>query len=236
MSECPMHKLRADLPPLTERIAKLPIDERGYPVPAFVQWIVKEGNEVRPASPDEPGAYPDFRIVDPAHMLKCVKEHTCWVCGEKLGVHRAYVIGPMCAINRNSAEPPSHVECAEWSVKGCPFLSRPNMKRREDELTEMSKENVAGHMVPDNPGVTLIWHVRNHLKMSHDGKGGVLFDVGKPEKVTFWKEGRLATNEEAIEGVNGSVERLLALCDEPADRNEVKRLRDEFVDNIRRGA
>jgi hypothetical protein len=35
----------------------------------------------------------------------------------------SFVVGPMCGINRNSAEPPSHKECAQWSARNCPFLS-----------------------------------------------------------------------------------------------------------------
>ena len=34
-----MTKFRSDIPPLPPRIAKLPVDERGYPVPWFVQWL-----------------------------------------------------------------------------------------------------------------------------------------------------------------------------------------------------
>jgi hypothetical protein len=230
--ECP-HKLREGLPPMTDRIAKLPIDERGYPVPAFVQWIIKEGNEVRPATPDDPGAYPDFRIVDPAHLLRCITRGVCWVCGERLGIWRAFVIGPMCAVNRNSAEPPSHVECAEWSVKGCPFLTKPNMKRREDELTEKAAGNVAGHMVKRNPGVTLVWVSKEPYKIHDDGRGGMLFEIPNPERVTWWKEGRPATNEDCIDALNASIESLLEVCESGEERNEVARRRDEVVAALR---
>lgn len=224
---CP-HKLRSDLPPLTDRIAALPIDARGYPVPFFVQWI-EDGKGV----PAGQGA-PDFRIVDPVAMKACIMGSLCWVCGQKLGVHRAYVIGPMCAINRNSAEPPSHVECAEWSVKGCPFLSRPKMVRREDELSEKSMGNVAGIMIKRNPGVTLIWHVRNALHIWNDGKGSVLFDVGEPESVRWFKEGRKATSEECIEAINTGIQSLLDVCDSPEERNEIMRRRDNLVASLKR--
>ncbi len=228
-----MHKLRDDLPPLTERIARLPIDERGYPVPAFVQWIIKDGNEVEPAAPGKPGAYPDFRIVDPDHMLHCIRESACWVCGDKLGVFRSYVIGPMCSVNHTSAEPPSHRECAEWSVKGCPFLTKPHMKRREDELIEKSMGNVAGHMVKRNPGVSLIWTVRNQLKFWNDGNGGILFDIGNPIGVSWWKEGRKATTDECVEALNGSIEALLEVCETDEERNEVASKRDMIVQSLK---
>ena len=42
------------LPPMPSRIAALPVDERGYPVPWFVAWI--DGK-------------PEFRCADPAKFL-----------------------------------------------------------------------------------------------------------------------------------------------------------------------
>lgn len=229
--ECPHHKLRDDLPELTERIAKLPIDERGYPVPAFVQWFLH--SDKIPACPSIPGVgTPDFRVIDPVHLKACVFGDICWVCGEKLGVHRAYVVGPMCTVNRNSAEPPSHVDCAEWSVKACPFLSKPQMKRREDEMTEKTKP-AAGLMLTHNPGVTAIWQVSEKIKPWRDGKGGMLFDIGNPEKVTWWKEGRTATVDEVAEAINKGIERLLELCEDVDDRNEVARRRDALVATLK---
>ena len=61
-----------------------------------------------------------------------MREKRCWVCGDPLGVHLTFPIGPMCALNRTISEPPSHHECASWSARNCPFLSRPHMVRRED--------------------------------------------------------------------------------------------------------
>lgn len=231
MESCPHHKLRDDLPPLTDRIARLPIDERGYPVPAFVQWLVRDKEGPLPCAPGL--GTPDFRVVDPVHLKACVFGDLCWVCGEKLGVHRAYVVGPMCVINRNSAEPPSHVDCAEWSVKGCPFLSKPQMKRREDEMTKAAIKNVAGHMLTHNPGITAIWQVNEKTKPWHAGKGGMLFDIGNPEKVTWWKEGRTATVDEVVDAINKGLEKLLELCEDDNDRNEVSRRRDELVASLK---
>src|SRR5690242_2247182 len=116
--KCPV--LRPELEqPLPDRIARLPLDERGYPVPWFVDWV--DGK-------------PEFRAMDPAKWKRAVKERLCWVCGDRLGVLLVFPIGPMCGINRTTAEPPSHRDCALWSVRNCPFLSRPHMVRREDAL------------------------------------------------------------------------------------------------------
>jgi hypothetical protein len=78
-----MSELRRELPDLPPRIAKLPVD-RGYPVPWFVAWV--DGK-------------PEFRVMDHRRLVRAIKESRCWVCGQKLGAIRAYVLGPMCAVN-----------------------------------------------------------------------------------------------------------------------------------------
>src|SRR5262245_54991717 len=116
----PMNRLRPDLPPLPSRIAGLPIDpERGYPVPWFVAW--HDGK-------------PEFRTADGRKFRQAIRDRLCWVCGQPLGRHLVFVIGPMCTVNRVTVEPPCHLDCAEFSVRACPFLSKPQMTRRENDL------------------------------------------------------------------------------------------------------
>lgn len=207
MSGCPFHNtpaLRAELPqPLPPRIARLPVDERGYPVPFFVQWL--DGK-------------PDFRIIDSRRMKACKVGGLCWVCGQGLDDTFAFTIGPMCAINRTTQEPPSHLECAEYSVKACPFLTRPHMKRREDEFTEQFEDNVPGMGLKRNPGVTCIW-VTNHYEDFSDGKGGVLIHIGPAHSVSWWREGRTATRDEIMESIGSGIGFLRTACDDEAPEN-----------------
>jgi hypothetical protein len=206
MSTCPHHQLRKDLPPLIPRIAKLPVDERGYPVPFFVSWIKGK---------------PEFRMADSQKLRSCLIAHLCWVCGEKLGKEKTFAIGPMCAVNRVSAEPPSHLECCEWSVRGCPFLAKPQMKRREDELTEANKKNVAGIMIERNPGVTGLWTTKSYTKFS-DGMGGQLLRIGDPLYVSWWREGRPATRAEVLESIDTGVPNLEKVCRSDTERDALK--------------
>lgn len=171
--------------PMPARMQSLPV-MRGYPVP----WFVAKVN----------GEY-DFRIMDPQKYLRAVREHRCWTCGDVLGRHLTFVAGPMCGINRTSSEPANHLECAEWSVQNCPFLTRPNMVRREDELTAVAEKNVAGYMIKRNPGVTILWTTRSY-KIFRDANNKPLINFGEAEEVSFWREGRLATREEVIESVD----------------------------------
>lgn len=169
---------RPDLPPMPYRIASLPADPvRGYPVPWFVAWV--DGK-------------PEFRMADGEKLRRAVREKLCWVCGEKLGRNMAFLVGPMCAVNRISAEPPSHRDCAEYAVKACPFLSKPQMDRRENDLPEGG--TCAGMMIRRNPGVSLIWMTREYTPI-RDGNG-FLFRIGEPDELTLWREARKATAEE----------------------------------------
>src|SRR5262245_13722710 len=106
-----MTSLRPDLPPLPDYMKSLKLDHRGYPVPWFVDWI---------------NGKPDFRVVRPDGPGIAHRKHLCWVCGKSRHTRlAAFVIGPMCAVNRISAEPPSHLECATFAATACPFLTHP---------------------------------------------------------------------------------------------------------------
>ena len=172
-----------NLPSSPARIAKLPVDERGYPVPFFVMWI--DGK-------------PDFRVIDPAKMIVCFKQKRCWICGDVLGKYLAFVIGPMCAINRISSEPPSHLECAEFAAKACPFLTMPKAHRREGGKPEGAKFSSSG--LKRNPGVALVW-VTINFEPFRSAPNEILFKVGSPVKVLWFCEGRSVTRAEVLHSI-----------------------------------
>lgn len=184
--------MRTDLPPLNPRIAKLPIGPNGYPVPFFV------------ADPN------DFRIADPEKIKRCINERICWVCGQPLGIYMAFVIGPMCIVNRISGDPPSHLDCSVWSCKACPFLARPKMVRREDEVTEEMDKHTPGIMIKRNPGVMAIWVTKSY-KLQPDNHG-MLFHIGNPESIQWWREGRYATRAEIEESIESGLPSLREHC------------------------
>lgn len=175
----------------------LPVDARGYPVPYFVAWV--EG-------------VPDFRISDERKLVRCVQEHRCWLCGQRLGTFLAFVVGPMCAINRISSEPPAHRECAEFAAKACPFLTRPKAKRRDANLPEERRPS-AGVMIERNPGVALVWVTKTYrvVRAPRGEQGhGVPFEMGPPRAVVSYTEGRPSTKEEIRESVESGLPLLLA--------------------------
>lgn len=187
--------LRPDLPPLPERMRHLPIDSRGFPIPFFVHI-------------DEDGT-PDFRVVGKGKIRTCVYEKRCWLCGDKLGRYMAFVIGSMCCINRISAEPPCHKECAVFSAQACPFLSRPHMRRRENALPPERVE-AAGNGIDRNPGVVLVWITTGYrASNAQQGNPGVLFELGDPEEVLWFAEGRAATHDEVVASIDSGFPILL---------------------------
>jgi hypothetical protein len=173
----------------------LPVDERGFPVPWFVAWV--DGK-------------PEFRAMDREKFVRAIKQRLCWVCGERLGTNLCFVAGPMCGINRTSSEPPSHVECARWSAKNCPFLSNPRMIRREDEVTDKGKENVAGFGLTRNPGVAMLWITRQYDVFRVDN--GWLIQMGEPESVEWWACGRAATREEVMHSIETGLPNLESIA------------------------
>ena len=190
------NQLREGLPPLPPKMAHLHIDERGFPVPYFVQWI--DGK-------------PDHRIIDPAKKVKCVKYNQCWLCGQPLGKYLAFVIGPMCAVNRVNSEPPSHVDCARYAVRACPFLSKPHMHRRETGMPENAIEPAGMHLA-HNPGAMALWVTTSYKPIRVEG--GELYDLGPLVDVTWWHEGREATREEAMAALEKGLPVLRALAEE----------------------
>lgn len=188
--------LRPELDPLPERMRSLPID-RGYPVPWFVAWV--DGK-------------PEFRAMDVKKWLAAVKFGLCWVCGERVGSRLTFVIGPMCGINRTTSEPACHRECAVWSAKNCPFLSRPHMTRREDDAFSIEQGKCAGIPISRNPGVALLWHTR-HFKVFNDGAGKPLIQVGEPDSVEWLAEGRPATFEQVSASVESGLPIVMQLAE-----------------------
>jgi hypothetical protein len=184
---------------MPSQVRALPRNSAGYPVPWFVATI--------------DGA-PDFRVIRANGIPDAYNKKLCWVCGQRRSAKKpdAFVIGPMCAVNRVSAEPPSHLACAIFAAQACPFLSNPNKVRREAHMPEVLGQ-IAGTMIERNPGVALVY-VSRSWKPFRDPDGAPLFNVGAPLYCYWFAEGRTATRAE----VTASLESGLPLLREVAER------------------
>jgi hypothetical protein len=195
LTEARDYNKSVDVLNMPSRIRRLPVSPTGYPVPWFVAWFAN-------GKPSEDGVgLPDFRVVDPKKIRDAVKQNRCWVCGQtKSAAFHAFVIGSMCAINRCISEPSSHRDCAIWSAKNCPFLSRPNMVRNEKNLQAKTVE-AAGVTLKRNPGVVCVW-VTKHFKPFTPPGGGILFSLGVPVEVIWIAQGKIATRQQIMDSID----------------------------------
>lgn len=199
---CPHLNERIKDIPIPRRMTHLPIDDRGFPIPKFVPYV---------------DGQPEFRAMDGRHLHDCMSRKLCWLCAHPLGVHMTFVMGPMCAINRNNAEPPCHHECAEYAAKACPFLTQPRMRRNERNTPwKDGEERVPGIAIKRNPGVAILWTTRSYRPFMD--KSGYLFRVGEPERLQAFCEGRTATIEEVMHSVTTGLPILLNMARQEGDQ------------------
>jgi hypothetical protein len=220
---------RDGLPPMSDRIAALPVD-RGYPVPWFVVWHHEDGQPTYPKHTQRVGSYlegakPDFRMTKPNAVAIAVRENRCWVCGQRLGRFKTFPIGPMCVVNKVTAEPPSHRDCAEWSAMACPWLTRPHAKRRPVE--EGKAGEAPGLMLGRNPGVTALWTTES-FKLTKV-PNGVLMSLGEPVDVDWMREGRTATRDEVLEAIESGIPILHEACELDADPADSHAMLDRCI-------
>ncbi len=189
--------LREGLPELPPRMRELAVDRRGYPVPWFVEWFNGE---------------PDFRVVDQRKFGKAHNNKLCWLCGKPRGQWLTFPIGPMCVVNRTNSEPPCHYDCAHFAVRACPFMVLPNAKRREAGLPDAIID-APGFHIPRNPGAMALYTCRKYTPFRVDenvGHAGVLFELGEPTKIEWFREGRPASRSEILESIDSAMPLLRA--------------------------
>ncbi len=190
------------------KMRHLPVSPTGFPVPWFVAWF-DGGNPCEARK-----GVPDFRVIDTPKMGIAIKQKRCWVCGDRLGVHMAFVIGPMCALNRVISEPPSHRDCAIFSATACPFLSQPKMRRNERNMYDAGVQ-APGFGLKRNPGCACVWITRKYKPFRpHAGADGVLFQLGEPEETLWFANGRKATRAEVMASIDSGLPSLRELAEQ----------------------
>lgn len=209
---------------LPDRMAELPRDRHDRPVPWFVAFI----DDV-----------PDFRVVKPGAVRDALKYSLCWVCGRGFtgGEDRAFVVGPMCLVNRVSGEPPCHLDCATWSAMNCPFLATPQMVRRERHMPEGTSEP-AGIMLRRNPGTALVW-VTGYRRWARrrEPDGGLLFHIGEVGRALWFAQGREATRAEVLASIDSGLPilREMAEQDGPEATAELERMHAAALEHVPAG-
>lgn len=95
------------------RMAQLPRDRRGYPIPAVV-FRTNAGE-------------PIFTVNDTLTRARLIAADACHICGQKLLRGRWFAGGPGSAFHPDGAylDGPMHKECVEYALAVCPYLAAP---------------------------------------------------------------------------------------------------------------
>lgn len=174
------------------------------PVPFFVAW--KKNDHV--VTPFTAGAVPDFRVMSTEALRQCLAFRRCWICAGTLGSLGTFVTGPCSVMQRASAEPPSHRDCAEYAVQVCPFMVDPDRElRMADQPGGTTTVNVVAE---HNPGVAATYVTRDWTTQPSRQPGHFEFLMGSPISVSWWRKGRPATRREVLIGMEGSLQDLIA--------------------------
>src|SRR5262245_10413652 len=105
---------------MPERIARLPRDSRGYPVP----WNVLVNDD----------GYPILTVNDQSKTVEAIVSGLCPICGGRLGKWKWFAGGPLSAFDEHGVyiDLPCHRECIEYALQVCPYLALPKYLGRID--------------------------------------------------------------------------------------------------------
>lgn len=125
------------MPDIPARMARLPRDPRGYPIPAAV-WRDAKGR-------------PHFTINDESVRQSLIGDDRCPICADRLFRGRWFVGGPGSAFHKRGVyiDPPMHYECARFALLVCPYLAAPNYSKRIDDRTVTQADE--RRMIFDDP-------------------------------------------------------------------------------------
>lgn len=157
---------------------RLEVDARGYPVPWFVQWIKGE---------------PDFRVVSPKKFQQALRFNNCWICGERLGVRKTFVLGTLNIVNRVTSEPACHIDCARFAAMACPFMLLPKAQYRAANMPQGATR--VGEQTMRNPGCVALWTTKT-FKVVPAPENKRLIVVSSPVAVDWYAQGHLATRKQ----------------------------------------
>jgi len=194
----------ARFPGAPDRIGRLPTDHRGFPVPWFVSW--RDGT-------------PHFPVIDAAKLSLAWVNELCWVCGGKLGAHRGWVVGPMSLIEGATPEPPSHYECAAFSVSACPHLTSAMARYSDGAPEHVAQRNISKL----RSEATALWITKGRGGTPFSASGGTLFGLSQPTRIEWYANGRAASGDQVREAIAVVLPTLQKAADNEGRTAELER-------------
>lgn len=178
--------------PIPDVMKSLPIDSRGYPVPANVMWA--EGK-------------PIFAANDMHKEMQLFSERKCSVSGSGIDKDTIRLVtSPLNALGTPSVvlDAPAHVDAVEYSMKVCPYLCLNNYYKYRGTIDKVEKysekypERIFINPTPVDtvpPFMTVIHPETLNLQKI---ESGFLFIAHKIHGITLWKGGEVISKEEAL--------------------------------------
>ncbi|GBR23436.1 hypothetical protein [Komagataeibacter nataicola] len=161
------------------RCLGLPRLSNGMPIPKFASW--KNG-------------VADLTTMNAEYARHAMQFKTCWICGQKLGRHCAFVGGPKSAHAGVYSDFPMHRECAEFAVQVCPFIVYGSNYRKNPTL---NTDDMARMVDNDNP---VIFCVSVASRYRYEPSAGVF--VIHPDEQLWFLHGKPATPEQIADAKN----------------------------------
>jgi hypothetical protein len=184
-----------------ERMAALPLDRRGYPVPVNVD---RDKNGV-----------PNFAVNNVETRHRLFKEDRCGICGGKLLRGRWAIGGPGSVLHPDGAllDPPMHHECATYAVQACPYLAIPAYTKSVTRLKEDEIGLYKGNLVHNPTKIggrpdlfVLAMFIGQKLSLEPDG-GIRSYKPKRPYRaMEYWQDGERMTDEEGQAAVDAYME------------------------------
>jgi hypothetical protein len=176
--------------PMPPRIAALPRDSRGYPIP----WNVMR---------DDAGD-PIFTVNDSVKHVQALTGSLCPICGQPHDGTIWFIGGPRSAFDPNGffLDAPAHEDCLEYALQTCPYLGAP-LYVSPGNLIERNKSKVpAGTALvdhtqdPNRPEMFVMVESRGTLIYPRDS--GLWLRPNGRLRTRFWRNGQQLAEIEGL--------------------------------------
>jgi hypothetical protein len=188
--------------PIPARMAHLPKDPRGYPIP-FIVALTSDGAA-------------HFTIYDEIKVQHALSKRLCGICGKLMHKRKMWMVGgPGSAFAERGAyiDGPVHYECGQYALAVCPYLAMPNYARRIDDrkVTDAQRREMAiladPTMIPEQPDV-FVFAATSGISIATHRYGRMLIPNRPWLEIEYWKIGQQIGNREGWEISQGTLARL----------------------------
>jgi hypothetical protein len=175
---------------IPDRIAQLPRDPRGYPIP----WNVLRTDDAV-----------FFTVNDDRKAFEALRRGLCPICGERLGRWLWFVGGPRSAFDPAGCymDLPGHRDCMEFALQTCPYLAAPKYMGRIDivhpeKLPPEARVLLDETQISDRPEVMVAVACTRVEALDRGPLQPYLKPVAPFLDWTYWRHGRQISEEEAM--------------------------------------